>query len=119
MSLAASELDRRRENRYRSLTGQKMSWSRLGYVGPRQKGWVMDISKSGIGLMIEQDQLPEVGEVLGVRLRPASDPLSYEVVRVQSGDHRITVVGCERVYGRTADLNFPRPGWSATRAQAA
>ncbi|MEO1236857.1 MAG: PilZ domain-containing protein [Planctomycetota bacterium] len=120
MAMTALRPNRRKESRYRTLTGQQMSWNRPGTAGHRRKGWVLDVSRSGMGLMMEDADMPEVGEVIGIKLRPASEPVSYEVVRIQDGNQRIRVVGCERIYGRTTDLDLPmpKPAWKQARSRA-
>lgn len=113
---AAQHINRRRETRYRTLTGQRMDWQRSTSTNSFRKGWVLDVSHSGLGLMMEDDKLPEIGDEIRVKIKPASPPLAYEVVRIQNEKSRIAVVGCERVYGRTARLDLPRPAWQMSRA---
>lgn len=108
--------NRRRESRYRTLTGQRMSWTPPMSLGRQRKGWVLDVSKSGIALMLERDSMPRLGDVIDVRVQPTADPVAYEVVRIQHGQQRIAVVGCERVYGKPAELDLPAPAWAASRA---
>lgn len=116
MSYAASNPNRRCESRYRTLTGQQMSWINHFSVGAFRKGWLMDVSKSGLGIMVERERLPKLGESIDVRLKPASDPISYEVIRIQDGNSKIVVVGCERVDGRPAEIDLPEPAWAMPRA---
>lgn len=116
MVQSSAHANRRKESRYRTLTGQRMSWSRETAVGSNRKGWVLDVSRSGMALMIERQALPALGDVIGVQVRPTSDPVAYTVVRVQNGTQKIAVVGCEKVYGKTAELNPPAPAWSRAAA---
>lgn len=116
MVQAASNTNRRKESRYRTLTGQRMSWSGQMSVGASRKGWVLDVSRSGMAMMVERQALPALGDVIGVQVRPAADPVSYKVVRVQNGAQKIVVVGCEKIYGKTADLDLPEPAWARSAA---
>lgn len=108
--------NRRRESRYRTLAGQRMSWTPPMSVGRQRKGWVLDVSKSGMALMLERETLPRLGDVIDVSIDATADPVAYEIVRIQHGQQKIVVVGCERVYGKTADLDLPAPAWAASRA---
>lgn len=112
----APKMNRRRETRFRTLTGQRMNWQGSNTLASFRKGWVLDVSQSGLGLMVEDDKLPQVGDEIRVKIKPASAPLAYEVVRIQNEKSRIAVVGCERVYGRTARLDLPKPAWQMSRA---
>jgi hypothetical protein len=109
MGLADRRSNRRCESRYRLLTGQQVAWSSAIGTAGRRKGWVLDVSRSGLGVMMESNQLPNLGEEIKVRLKGSSEPVSYEVVRVQDNRCRIATVGCARVYGRTARLDAPGP----------
>ncbi|MEM9882541.1 MAG: PilZ domain-containing protein [Planctomycetota bacterium] len=104
--------NRRRESRYRTLTGQRVSWAPSMSIGGQRKGWVLDVSHNGMGVMMERRGLPQVGETLAVRLRPSAEPVTYEVVRVQPGDQKIVVVGLERVYGKPSGVDLPDPAWA-------
>ena len=108
MSDPRRRANRREEPRFHGLTGQRMSWTSQGARSARHDGWILDVSRSGVGLMLDHDEMPAVGECISVRLRPHFEPVSYEVVRQQPGDQRLTVVGCRRVYGRVAKLTLPR-----------
>ena len=116
MPLHELHRNRRKESRYRTLTGQRMSWTPAMSVGRQRKGWVLDVSKSGMALMIERESLPHLGDVIGIRIRASADPVSYEVVRIQPGHQKIVVVGCERVYGKPSELDLPEPAWAMPRA---
>lgn len=116
MQFKATMGNRREEPRYRTLAGQRMTWAKERSLGANRKGWLLDISKNGLGLMIERDKLPQVGEQIDVKLKPTADPLSYEVTRIQDGDQKIVVVGCKRMFGRAAALDMPEPAWSMSNA---
>ncbi len=102
-----AETNRRRETRYRTLTGQRMNWHPADTIGAYRKGWVLDISQSGLGMMVEDDKVPEIGDEILVKVQASADPLSYEVVRIDNESSRIAVIGCERVYGRVTRLDLP------------
>lgn len=116
MSIQEPNANRRRESRYRTLTGQRMSWTPPVSLGRQHKGWVLDVSKSGMALTLERQTMPRIGDVIDVRIQPTADPIAYEVVRIQHGQQKIAVVGCQRVYGKTAELDLPAPAWAASRA---
>ena len=103
--------NRRLETRYRSLTGQLVSWQPEDGSGADRKAWILDISRQGIGLMMERQNLPAIGEVIGLRLRPDSRPIHYEVLHIQPGANRIVSMGCQRLFGRVSriDPNALRP----------
>lgn len=116
MPLRDLHSNRRRESRYRTLTGQPMSWTPPMSLGRQRKGWVLDVSKSGMALMLERETLPRLGDVIDVSIDPAAEPVAYEIVRIQHGQQKIAVVGCQRVYGKTAELDLPAPAWSTAQA---
>jgi len=74
-------------NRYWKLS---IFW-RLRRTGPWQRGRLLDVSTSGVGLFIPQGALPEVGQEVEVRFLLNKHPLPYGVVRVES---RQRVIGC-------------------------
>jgi hypothetical protein len=67
----------------------------------------MDVSRSGLGLLVERTDLPRRGDTLNVRLQPGQDPVCYEVVRVPPGASRLHLVGCQRMVGRSAQIDLP------------
>ncbi len=64
---------------------------RLHRTGPWQKGWLIDVSTSGVSLSIPQGALPEVGQEIEVCFLLNKHPLPYRVARVETCQR---VVGC-------------------------
>ena len=115
MISTARKSNRRTEPRHRLLTGQRMSWHTSNDLDRQRQAWVLDVSQSGLGLMIEDGEAPQVGDEIRVKLRAEAPDVAYEVVRLQNERSRIVVIGCERVYGRSSRLNLPL--WSSPPAE--
>jgi hypothetical protein len=67
------------------------SWWRVTRTGPWRRGWLIDVSVSGVSLSIPQGALPEVGQEIEVCFFRNRRPLPYHVVRVES---RQGAIGC-------------------------
>jgi hypothetical protein len=85
-----------------------ISWWRRSRTGPWQRGWLIDVSTSGVSLLVAQGVLPEVGQEIEVCFLRNSRPLPYRVVRVES---RQGVIGCRiaSVNNRRGELRDYRP----------
>lgn len=117
LQFPASQTDRRNESRFKTVAGQRLQWSnQSSWNHASRAGWFMDVSRSGVGLLVERAELPRLGDLLDVRIRTDADPVCYEVVRVQQGQQRLAIVGCQRMYGRTANLDLPDAAWQLNRA---
>ena len=92
-------------NHYRRVL---FSWWRLSRTGPWRRGWLVDVSVSGVSLSIPQGALPEAGQEIEVCFLRNRRPLPYRVVRVES---RQGVIGCRiaSVENRRGELRDYRP----------
>ena len=75
-------------NRYR---GVPFSWWRMSRTGPWQRGGLIDVSASGVSLLVQQGELPETGRRIEVRFLRNRRPLPCRVVRVEPSRG---VIGC-------------------------
>ena len=66
-------------NRYRRAA---ISW-RTDRTAPWCSGWLIDVSTSGLGLIIPQGELPAVGQEIEVLFRCDKRPIPYRVVRAE------------------------------------
>ena len=70
-----------------------ISW-RLRRTGQWQRGWLIDVSTSGVSLFVPQEALPETGQEIEVRFLHNKRPLPYSVVRVEPSRG---IIGCRIV----------------------
>jgi len=86
-------------NRYRRAS---ISW-RPRQTGPWQRGWLIDVSTSGVSLSVPPGALPEVGQKIDVRFLLDKHPVPYRVARVDTDQG---VVGCRiaSVQNRRGDV---------------
>jgi hypothetical protein len=75
-------------NHYRRVP---ISWWRGSRTGPWQRCWLIDVSTSGVSLLVPQGALPEVGQGIEICFLRNRRPLPYRVVRVEP---RQGVIGC-------------------------
>jgi len=100
-------LENRRHNPRQSLPRAPVSWRRHGNTLWR-RGRLIDVSTSGVSLLIEQGALPEAGQKIEVCFLRNRRPLPYRVVRVES---RQGIIGCRiaSVGNRRGELRDYRP----------
>ncbi len=109
--------NRRKETRFRNLTGTRLAWNNESGARARRKGWTLDDSGNGLGFLAEKPRLPQPGQTIRVRRRPDQPDQLYEVVRIVTLPGKLGVVGCERLYGKEAELALPEPAWSQSKRQ--
>ncbi len=117
--MALNRKNRRKETRYRSRAGSRMAWHSEEGRRARRKGWTLDYSANGMGFMVEKPRTPHPGETIRVHDLSAGDPQLFQVVRVAQLPGKMSVVGCERVFGNTATMELPPPAWGAVEQRTA
>lgn len=86
--------NRRGEPRYCVGRGQLLVWKPDGKGRRGRKGWLHDLSSSGISFIIEGPRKPEVGDNIIVGTGAGSDLVRCRVVHSVKQDSRISMVGC-------------------------
>lgn len=100
--------NRRTEPRYYVRSGEPLRWRLDAPGGRRRKGWVDDVSKSGIALLTEGAR-PEVGQAIQVFSDQAWDGGLYKVTRVQPVDGRLVRIAARLDSGRPSQRRRPSP----------
>lgn len=101
--------NRLKETRYRADAGTRFAWHQQQGRRARRKAWTLDESAHGLGFLAEKPRLPEVGERIIVHTRGDLETQHYEVKRVVPLAGKLAAVGCQRVYGKPAELSKPPP----------
>jgi len=85
----------RREEARVHCCGERLLWK--GERGKRsRKGWLNDVSASGVSFLIEQRRIPNAGESVEIRTGSRSVPTAYRVVRITPEGSDLALVACER-----------------------
>lgn len=115
--MAGSRLyeNRRRESRYYFDSGTPIAWRPDRPGRRRAKGWLNDVSDSGLSFLAAQQRRPKIGETVCVHDHRGGPPLLCRVVRLTGGPGEWVVVGCARDQGQACDADCPMRGSPACR----
>jgi len=85
----------RRESLRARCCGERLRWRAEG-ARRAQRGWLNDVSISGLSFLIERDREPHAGEIVEVITDPRADAIECTVIRVTGEGSDLSLVACER-----------------------
>jgi hypothetical protein len=94
--------NRRAEARHYCF-GHRLAWRKDAGEYRRRKGWMNDVSPSGMSFLVEAGRQPHVGDAIEVS-QPESGGRLYHVVRVHPLEGKLALIGCRRDPGSRATL---------------
>ncbi len=90
-----SEWNRREEHRHDRF-GRLMGWRLENSRRKRRKGWMSDVSPSGLSFLVGTPCRPKLGEDLEVHAEADGARGLYHVVRLRPLEGNLTLVGCRK-----------------------
>lgn len=84
--------DRRESERQQRIRRRRVVWNKLARRKKLHDGWICDVSRDGLALLVRNGTRPRVGELVEVIYH--GNPLLCTVVRRQSIEQTGAVLGC-------------------------
>lgn len=102
---ANSASDRRRDERQERVRHRHVLWTKNDLPSKSSDGWICNISKGGIALLVRNSTRPNVGDVF--EMDYDGDHLMCTVVRRVGVEQKVSIVGCRA----EAVIQNPQPGF--------
>lgn len=87
-----SACERRREERVNRIRARHITWSNSSGSSKPRDGWICDVSRGGIAILVSNTGRPKLGE--HVELNHDGSRLACTVVSQRGVDPKVSVVGC-------------------------
>ncbi len=102
--------NRRVESRYFFDSGTPIAW-RPDHPGRRRcKGWLNDVSDSGLSFITQKSRKPRIGDTVCVHDRRGGPPQLCRVVRTIPRAEGLVLVGCAKDQGMPCPTDCPMHG---------
>ncbi len=116
MHEARASHNRRRESRYYAERGALVAWRQDGRGARRRKGWLNEISDSGMSFLVNTPREPHRGEDLMVDRKRGGGFMLFHVVHTTALEGGLSLVGCRLDMSEPCSLNRrSRPRLSASK----
>jgi PilZ domain len=107
---ANSNSERRRDERQDRVRHRHVVWTKSNVPSKSTDGWICNISRGGIALLVRNSSRPNVGEVF--EMDYDGDHLLCTVLRRVGVEQKVSIVGCRA----EAMIHHAQMGFSAGTA---